>query len=101
LLELLFDESEHAIVVSLSVRIEVVFVDADVRVVEAAIVASLVGFVHSEVPIASRTGETAHVVDGELVSATAFGPMVVFDDQAFRLVAEGALEFLLAGQFDD
>jgi hypothetical protein len=27
--------------------------------------------------------------------------MVVFDDQAFRLVAEGALEFLLAGQFDD
>jgi hypothetical protein len=53
------------------------------------------------VPIASRTGETAHVVDGELVSAIAFGPMVVFDDQAFRLVAEGALEFLLAGQFDD
>jgi hypothetical protein len=72
-----------------------------IRFVEAAVVAPLIGFVHSEMPVASRAGKTTDVVDGGFVAAAALRIMIVLDDQAPGLVAECALEILGPGKLDD
>src|SRR4051812_24805742 len=62
LLEFLLQQREYAASIGVGVRLGVAFRDMDVCVIPTAIVASRVGFVHPQMPVASGAGEATDVV---------------------------------------